>query len=55
MLSGPYGVLASINGLCVAYSNSLAPSRGYRVSEEQFRKEVQSLALTESELNVGVF
>lgn len=42
--SNSYGVLASINGLCEAYSSSLPSGAGYRVSEEQFRQEVQHLA-----------
>jgi len=41
--AGLYGLLDSIETLCRSYACSLPPGCGYRVSEEQFRKEVQSL------------
>jgi hypothetical protein len=43
--SGPgfYGLMDTINSLCEDYSSSLADGGGYRVSEEQFRKEVEAL------------
>jgi hypothetical protein len=40
---GFYGLMDSINSLCEEYSSSLPNGCGYRVSEEQFRKEVESL------------
>lgn len=43
--AGLYGVLDSVNDLCTDYASSLPPGRGYRVSEEQFRKEVESLTI----------
>jgi len=36
-------VLRSIQKLCLAYTAALEPGAGCRVSEEQFRVEVQSL------------
>ena len=44
--TGLYGVLDSINTLCDAFARNLPSGCGYRVSEEQFRKEVQSLVST---------
>jgi hypothetical protein len=41
-----YGVLDSINTLCETFARNLPSGCGYRVSEEQFRKEVQSLVST---------
>jgi hypothetical protein len=38
-------VLRSVRHLCLAYAHALAPGAGYRVREEQFRVEVQSLIL----------
>jgi hypothetical protein len=38
------GALEAIGDLCETFARSLAPGCGYRVSEEQFRKEVQGLA-----------
>jgi hypothetical protein len=40
---GFYGLMDTINSLCEEYSCTLADGCGYRVSEEQFRKEVGSL------------
>ena len=40
---GLYGVLDSVNALCATYTRGLPPGCDYRVSEEQFRKEVGSL------------
>ena len=50
-----YGLFAAINALCEIYAYNLPDGRGYRVSEEQFRKEVQSrtLALPLSRLTRG--
>ena len=42
--AGLYGVLDSIDSLCRTYLRNLPAGCGYRVSEEQFRKEVESLA-----------
>ncbi len=44
--AGLYGLLDSINTLCETFARNLPSGCGYRVSEEQFRKEVQSLAST---------
>ena len=41
--AGLYGLLDSINTLCTTFAKDLPSGCGYRVSEEQFRKEVQSL------------
>jgi len=41
--AGLYGRLASIDSLCRTYAHNLPSGCGYRVSEEQFRKEVESL------------
>jgi hypothetical protein len=41
--AGLYGVLDSIATLCATYAHNLPSGCGYRVSEEQFRKEVESL------------
>jgi hypothetical protein len=45
LASGPgfYGLMDTINSLCEDYSSSLADGCGYRVSEEQFRKEIEAL------------
>lgn len=40
---GFYGLMDTINSLCEEYSRSLADGGGYRVSEEQFRKEIEAL------------
>lgn len=40
---GFYALMDSINSLCEEYASSLADGCGYRVSAEQFRKEVESL------------
>ena len=40
---GFYGLMDTINSLCEAYAGSLADGCGYRVSEEQFRKEIEGL------------
>jgi hypothetical protein len=47
------GVLVSINDLCETYWRCLPTGCGYRVSEEQFRKEVQQLASTNPLLDGG--
>ena len=44
--AGLYGLLDSIATLCRTYAHNLPSGCGYRVSEEQFRKEVESLAGT---------
>jgi hypothetical protein len=44
--AGLYGVLDSINTLCETFALNLPSGCGYRVSEEQFRKEVQSRVST---------
>ena len=44
--AGLYGLLDAINGLCETFAHNLPSGCGYRVSEEQFRKEVQSLTST---------
>lgn len=41
--AGLYALLDSINTLCRTYVMNLPSGRGYRVSEEQLRKEVESL------------
>ena len=38
-----HGLLDSVGSLCATYAQSLAPGGGYRVSEEQFRKEIRSM------------
>ena len=44
--AGLYGLFAAIDALCETYAYNLPDGRGYRVSEEQFRKEVQSRTLS---------
>jgi hypothetical protein len=44
--AGLYALLDSIETLCSTFARSLPAGGGYRVSEEQFRKEVLSLAST---------
>jgi len=44
--AGLYGLLDSIATLCATYAHGLPSGCGYRVSEEQFRKEVASRADT---------
>jgi len=44
--AGLYGLLDSIDTLCRTYAHNLPSGCGYRVSEEQFRKEVESLTDT---------
>ena len=44
--AGLYGLLDSIDTLCSTYAHNLPSGCGYRVSEEQFRKEVESLTET---------
>ena len=39
---GLYGLLDAISNLCETYAYNLPEGRSYRVSEEHFRKEVQS-------------
>jgi Bacterial self-protective colicin-like immunity len=41
--AGLYGFLDSVSALCTTYVHHLPPSSGYRVSEEQFRKEVEGM------------
>jgi len=41
-----YGILDGIDSLCKTYAYNLPDGRGYRVSEEQFRKEVESRTTT---------
>jgi hypothetical protein len=41
--AGFYGVLDAVHTLCETYATNLPSGHGYRVSEEQFRKEVESL------------
>jgi hypothetical protein len=41
-----YGILGAIDKLCETYAYNLPDGRGYRVSEEQFRKEVESRTTT---------
>ena len=40
---GFHGLMDTINSLCEEYAGSLADGSGYRVSEEQFRKEIEAL------------
>ncbi len=42
-LAGLYGYLDSVSALCTTYLRNLSPSGGYRVSEEQFRKEIEGM------------
>lgn len=42
-LPGLYGVLDSVSALCSTYVRNLPPGAGYRVSEEQFRKEIEAM------------
>jgi len=42
-LAGLYGFLDSVSALCATYARNLPPSGGYRVSEEQFRKEIEGM------------
>jgi len=51
--AGLYGRLASIDSLCRTYAHNLPSGCGYRVSEEQFRKEVESLTDTLPRLGDG--
>jgi len=41
--AGLYGLLDSIDSLCNTYVHNLPAGCGYRVSEEQFRKEIESM------------
>ena len=43
-LAGLYGFLDSVSALCTAYGRCLPADGGYRVSEEQFRKEIEGMA-----------
>ena len=43
--AGLYGLFGAIDALCETYAYNLPDGRGCRVSEEQFRKEVQSRTL----------
>jgi hypothetical protein len=40
---GLHALLEAVESLCTTYAHDLPPGCGYRVSEEQFRKEVASL------------
>lgn len=40
---GLYGLLDGVDALCETYARSMQPGAGYRVSAEQFRKEVDGL------------
>jgi len=51
--AGLYGLLDSIDSLCGTYARNLPSGSGYRVSEEQFRKEVESLTDTLSHPGTG--
>ena len=51
--AGLYGLLDSIDTLCRTYVNNLPSGCGYRVSEEQFRKEVESLVSALPLLAIG--
>ena len=42
-LAGLYGFLDSVSALCATYLRNLLPTGGYRVSEEQFRKEIEGM------------
>ena len=42
--AGLYGFLDSVSELCTAYMHCLPADAGYRVSEEQFRKEIEAMA-----------
>ncbi len=42
-LAGLYGFLDSIGALCATYRRCLPADGGYRVSEEQFRKEIEGM------------
>ena len=39
--AGLYGLLDSVSALCATYLRCLPEDCGYRVSEEQFRKEIE--------------
>jgi hypothetical protein len=41
---GFYGRMDAVNALCEDYTSCLPDGCGYRVSEEQFRKEIERLA-----------
>jgi len=41
--AGVYGLLDGVNTLCDTYSDALGAGMAYRVSAEQFRKEVDCL------------
>ncbi len=42
-LAGLYGFLDSVSALCTTYMRCLPADGGYRVSEEQFRKEIEGM------------
>ena len=42
-LAGFYGFLDSVSALCTTYGRCLPADGGYRVSEEQFRKEIEGM------------
>ena len=42
-LTGLYGFLDSVGALCTTYRRCLPEDGGYRVSEEQFRKEIEGM------------
>ncbi len=41
--AGLYGFLDSVSALCTTYTRCLPSDGGYRVSEEQFRKEIEGM------------
>ena len=41
--AGLYGFLDSVSALCTTYRRCLPADGGYRVSEEQFRKEIEGM------------
>jgi hypothetical protein len=47
---GFYGLMDAVNTLCETYTRSLPEGCGYRVSEEQFRREVESLVQAKKSL-----
>ncbi len=51
--TGLYGLLDSVNALCETFADNQPSGCGYRVSEEQFRKEVESLMSTLPVLGIG--
>lgn len=52
--AGFYGFLDSVNTLCATYVRSLAPGGEYRVSERQFRQEVDGMMGRQDRSQSGV-